>query len=1019
MPRANPLTPSAVGQLVWSPADPNLGIGIVTDVDAPRVHIQFFALQSERIYTTRGADPAVARYPISSGERVQLGDGEWRTVEAIEEGQLGLWHYRLDDGSTHPEAQLMPRVRDIGAKERLATLNLAHPESVRARLFGLRLEHCGARPGHAAVVGARAMWLPHQIDVAARALAKDPVRLLLADEVGLGKTVEAALIYAGLRHEGRARRILILTPRSLCIQWLGEVYRKTHELLVFLDEERIVDAAQEHPDLSCFEAYQRMVMAIEDLIENPALAEAAGEASWDLVVVDEAHHLRWSAGEGGNPGYQLVEQLAARSRHLLLLTATPMALDPAEYHALLRLLDPGRFGRAEDFETILSHQRAISNAGRQLQAVIDQSAGLDAKAAKTLRDVLGDDPDDVATLETTLKAKGKAAATPASQLMEGLRDRHGIAEFVVRNRRGPVGGLPVRKSECVGLEPGEAQEHLLEVGESLVIDLAKATAPGDEQLATVGRMLRALWATPEALLVEVEAVSKSLAHELEPLVKEVSTVQLDAEGLPTNDARLRWLVELLRRMPMGDKVLVFVESDVAAIALKKSLSTLISGDVAVFHKGLSPRDQDRQVAWFRDPGGPKVMLSTEAGGEGRNFQFCSSVVLYDLPWRPATVEQRIGRIDRVGQKNDVQVFVPYFKGGYEAAILKVMQTCIGVLDETVGGIDHQLEYVSGKLATLVLDEADAEAWKSLYRQTGEDIRSARQRIEAGVDPILDFSSFNRARAEKILSMLPHDLENQLQELVSRYAEHNRLELYPKGDELIAVDGGPSAASGGTDGDAYVATFSREKAIDFEEVEFLSFGHPLVEDALEWAREGNDVSAALALCRGFDKDGSVFLWFFSWELPADAPDAAMYLEQRGETVALDEGGRRQRELESLLWDPERPFDRMDPTPLKAAIDRWSGIVEGSYMAAQELAETSLQQEREAAIGRLSAAFQKQRTHLRRRQARSNSEADQSELVAMHEALEAEHVRLLDALNKARPRLRVALAVRLMRSARVSG
>src|SRR5690606_34089806 len=141
-----------------------------------------------------------------------------------------------------------------------------------------------------------------------------------------------------------------------------------------------------------------------------------------------------------------------------------------------------------------------------------------------------------------------------------------------------------------------------------------------------------------------------------------------------------------------------------------------------------PRDQDRQVAWFRDPAGPQVMLSTEAGGEGRNFQFCNRVVLYDMPWRPATVEQRIGRVDRVGQAHDVHVLVPCFKGGFEQAVLKVLQESIGVLDETVGGIDHALEYVSDRLGELILASAGSDAWKALYLDTRRLVSETRERI---------------------------------------------------------------------------------------------------------------------------------------------------------------------------------------------------------------------------------------------------------------------------------------------------
>ncbi|MEO0812015.1 MAG: SNF2-related protein, partial [Myxococcota bacterium] len=225
--------PRVSGQLVWSPADPSLGIGIVTDVDGPRVTVRFWRLQGERTYTTRSAEPTVVRYLIGRGEKVRDQDGEeQRVTEMVGVNDEGLAEYRLEAGDVVIESELIPEIRDIGAKERLATLNLAHPEVVRARLQGLKLAELGKRPGHAAVLGSRVEWLPHQIDVASRAIGEDPVRLLLADEVGLGKTVEAALIYAGLREEGRAERVLILTPKALTIQWLGEIFRKSHELLV-------------------------------------------------------------------------------------------------------------------------------------------------------------------------------------------------------------------------------------------------------------------------------------------------------------------------------------------------------------------------------------------------------------------------------------------------------------------------------------------------------------------------------------------------------------------------------------------------------------------------------------------------------------------------------------------------------------------------------------------------------------------------------------------------------------------
>lgn len=999
-------------------------------VEGPQVRVKFWRLQEERAYTTRSAEPVVARYRIGHGERVRdLVGQEHRVRRQLDGDRGGLAVYELEDGSEAVESELVPEVRDIGPKERLATLTLAHPEVVRARTQGIALSHLGDRPGYAAVLGSRVQWLPHQIDVACRAVAQDPVRMLLADEVGLGKTVEAALIYAGLRHEGRADRVLILTPEALTIQWLGEIFRKSHELLVLLDEERIDDAYADFPELGPFEGYQRIVASIDRIAADEDLAMQAIGASWDLVIVDEAHHLKWRPEGGGNPTYKLVEGLARSTRHLLLLTATPMALDPAEYHALLRLLDPARFDDPAAFEAVAERVSAIREVGLAVAGAMNEQEPVAKAAVTKAAQVLEDDPDDAALLESFTKTK---PASPAyrelgEQVLAALRQRHGLADYVVRNRRGPVGGMPERKPRTFLLEPSAKQDALIDVGESVMMDLARSMDDERDANAMLGRLLRALWATPRALTDILKPISPELVRELEPLINDVVRAPLDSQGLPTGDTRLRWLVQQIRALPEKDKLLVFVETSVAVHALRDALEPVIGNQVAIFHRGLAARDQDRQVAWFRDPSGPQVMLSTEAGGEGRNFQFCNKVVLYDLPWRPATIEQRIGRIDRVGQTRDVFVLVPYFKSGYEAAILKVMQESIGVLDRTVGGIDHQLEYVSDRLAQLILGSAGVEEWKGLYRETDKLVRGARERIDSEVDPILDHASFSPERAAAILAEVPKDLEERIEHFVQRFADHTKVALRPKATHLVAVEGAPGAAGREDTESGYVGTFSRTYALDHEDSEFLSFGHPLVQHALDWAREAHDATAALALGRGFDREGAVFLWRYELDLPDDVPQVATYFAGSSFTFALDESGKRWPDYEGLLDDPERTFDRMDPTPLKGSIGRWRNLVDANYAKAEQLAGEAMADAAKQAHARLEVAFGRRERDLKRSQTRelattkARSKA-RKELEVQHaearEALAAEKARIAKAIDNALPRLQVALALRLMRVKSVS-
>ena len=1017
--------PRRPGQLVWCPSDPGMGVGVTMSIADGRIDVRFLRLQTDRAYTTRG-ESVLARYFIENGEQVDHRDGRvLKVASRCAEEIDGVAVYRLDDGTEIRESELVPQVRDIGAVARLATLNLVHPDAVRGRLEGIRLAHHGRRPGFSAVLGARVLWLPHQIDVATRAVASDPVRMLLADEVGLGKTVEAALIYAGLRQERRAGRVLILAPSPLCIQWLGEIYRKTHELIVLLDEQRIQDVRQDFGELNVFEAHQRIVASVDAIAADELLARQAAEARWDLVIIDEAHHLRWNARTGGNALYGLAEGLARSTRHLLLLTATPMALDPAEYHALLRLLDPVRFDDPAAFGNVAERAGRIRAAARDLDAALAEAVAIPSEVTAEVGSLLADDGEDGAAFASlcALAPTDDARRRVAEPVFDALRQRHGLAEYVVRNRRGPVGGLPNRRPEVFPLEPTPLQGVLIDVGEGIAVELAAGLASSRQRALALGGMLRALWATPRALDDLVRPHSVALANELATHIDLVCGAAVDEDGLPTGDARLRWLVQVIRGVPAGEKLLLFVESPVAVRALRGALEPYVGAELAVFHRDLAPRDQDRQVAWFRAKDGPQVMLSTEAGGEGRNFQFCHRVVLYDMPWRPATIEQRIGRVDRVGQSHDVHVLVPYFKSGYEAAVLRIMQASIGVLDSTVGGIDHALEYVADRIATLIMEEAGPDRWQELYQDTERLVQQTRGRVAAGVDPILDHASFSPRSAEAILARVPSDLEARTEAFVQRYAGRHKLRLHQKRDGLYAVEGAPAAA-GGSDTADFVATFSRTHALDHEEVEFLSFGHPLLAQALEWAFTDVNAGATLALCRGFPEDGAAFIYCFALDLPDDVPAVGAYFSEHVFQVAVDEAGKRVPALEELL-ESDRRLERMDARPLRSNQKRWARLVQTTYDAAEKMVAAQLQRVTDDARAQLEFESARRRRDLERSQARELSliEAGMRDDAQLRQAaamrtLVQEQERLRTAIDHARGQVFAAVAVRLLRAKQVS-
>src|SRR5262245_5777254 len=234
--------------------------------------------------------------------------------------------------------------------ERLARLETDHLRAWENRLESLRLLRIREAKGLGSFLGGRIEIFPHQIHVAEQAVTTDPVRWLLADEVGLGKTVEACLILSHLARARRADRILIVAPASLTVQWLGELYRKFHQVFVLLDRDRRKDVEKDlGPEFNPFEVHSRSVISLEDLVAEPRLAEAARNAKLDLLVVDEAHRLERRPGHPGSPAYRAVQPLTGTARHVLLLSATPLEADAHGFFRLLQLLRPEAYASWDKF----------------------------------------------------------------------------------------------------------------------------------------------------------------------------------------------------------------------------------------------------------------------------------------------------------------------------------------------------------------------------------------------------------------------------------------------------------------------------------------------------------------------------------------------------------------------------------------------------------------------------------------------------------------------------------------------
>jgi ATP-dependent helicase HepA len=326
------------GQKLVHPFNPELGVGEVVEVEGRFLVVWFPDAERELRLSAEGS--GLAPLELGPGTRARLADSDQEVLiaERLERG------YRLSDGRTVDEADLWPLRTLHSPLERLAGLRLDSAASFRNRLEGARLAELRGGGGFASLLGGRIQLFAHQLHTADRALQDDPVRWLLADEVGLGKTIEACLILSALLRTGRGQRALVVAPRTLTVQWLGELYRKFHQVFALLDQERI-DAVAEiyEADANPFEVHSSGVISLELLTSDRRVARMAEQAAPDLIVVDEAHRLVQRDLD------ETIAPLVAGAKHALLLTAAPLAADREGFHRLLSLLHPDAYPSFEAF----------------------------------------------------------------------------------------------------------------------------------------------------------------------------------------------------------------------------------------------------------------------------------------------------------------------------------------------------------------------------------------------------------------------------------------------------------------------------------------------------------------------------------------------------------------------------------------------------------------------------------------------------------------------------------------------
>ncbi|MBW7474330.1 DEAD/DEAH box helicase [Paenibacillus oenotherae] len=505
--------------------------------------------------------------------------------------------------------------------------------------------------------------MQHQISTARRVLHEMSGRAILADEVGLGKTIEAGLVLKEYMVRGLVRRALILVPASLVLQWVRELNQKFGISAIAQKKEHTWQ-------------YDVVVASIDTAKRDPHRPILLG-TDYDIIIIDEAHKLK----NKKTTNYQFVNQL--RKKYCLLLTATPVQNDLDELYNLITLLKPGQLGGQSDFAANFVVDKRVPKNEDQLQQA--------------------------------------------------------LSTVMIRNRRGD-GGIQFTKRIVKNIEMSLSPEEqaLYDAVTSFVRERYDESGGDLSSMLSLVTLQREVCSSRDAVFLTLVNMFKKTSEDSPVRAKIWQLVEV-IKGIQAN-SKAEKTMELVREM--NEKVIIFTEYRATQEYLLQYLKS--NNIVAVpYRGGMNRGKKDWMMDLFR--GRAQVLIATEAGGEGINLQFCHHIINFDLPWNPMRVEQRIGRVHRLGQTSDVKIYNLCTLGTIEEHIVGLLHEKINLFELVIGELDHILERfekkdgsIEQKLARAMLEAGNSSELRKRIDDLGESISRVKEEVEAE-EPLIDVS----------------------------------------------------------------------------------------------------------------------------------------------------------------------------------------------------------------------------------------------------------------------------------------
>ena len=769
-----------VGQRWISEMEPELGLGIVTFLDNRFVGIQFPASDCELKYAISSAP--LKRVEFKEGDSIQSRQGETFIVlsTTIEDGTI-VYHGQDID---LPESELNDSISFTTPQDRLMNGFIDNLKNFNTRYHSLLFQHRIRKSSIRGFIGGRISLIDHQLYVAHEIASRHIPRVLLSDETGLGKTIEVCLVLHRLLINGRINRALILVPHSLVHQWFVELLRRFNLVFRIFDSDYCESVTESDPGANPFLDDQLGLCSIDFLTSHEKWRTRAIAAGWDMLVIDEAHHLTEESH-----AYKLAKELSAVSTGLMLLTATPEQLGHQSHFARLQLLDPARY---YDFDLFEQEAEQYQNLTSLVNKLLEGDT-LDKKEAEKLAGLSSARPGEIGKKSKKSKGNNGNAQDP---FIKDLLDRYGTGRAIFRNTRSGMSGFPER---CALLMPLEGQED----------DLKQQT-------------------------IEFKA--------------DLGDNKQESNYNYLQDPRILWLSQFLKKNKKI-KVLLICRSIKKVLAIEDALRKKIKVHIALFHEQLSLLQRDRNAAWFANDKGAQILICSEIGSEGRNFQFAHHLVLFDIPLNPELLEQRIGRLDRIGQKETIHIHIPYLIGSEYELLARWYHFGLNAFEKNVSGVYQIYQQLGTQVKECVLSR-NSVLMENIIKKTQQLCIETGHKLNEGRDRLLELNSFQPRIAEDLKQQISavddeRILEKFMLEVFHIYGirtDYVSEQTY-KVNLLLLVS--PEFPLPPLKQEEFIVTFDRETAIKHEDIEFLSWDHPMVTGVLEFilgSEKGNCTAA---------------------------------------------------------------------------------------------------------------------------------------------------------------------------------